>query len=113
MNLKMIVKAAGRFMPCGGNAHGHGFHSAINGRNRLGEHFSPVMAVFAPLHRFRPNALIILPAQAAAVALGVVLLDELALIPGEALPPPAGGFSAGAGTGSMILIAFVYRLITS
>lgn len=27
--------------------------------------------------------------------------------------PPAGGFSAGAGTGSMILIAFVYRLITS
>ncbi|MCE5229303.1 DUF2079 domain-containing protein [bacterium] len=67
-------------------AHGNGFYSAINNRNQLGEHFSPIMAVFAPLYRVWPNPLNILLAQAVAVALAVVLFYEIAVLLSESLP---------------------------
>lgn len=67
-------------------AHGNGFYSAINQKNQLGEHFSPIMAAFAPLYRVWANPLNILLPQAAAVALAVVLLCEIALLLGASLP---------------------------
>lgn len=67
-------------------AHGNGFYSAINQGNQMGEHFSPIMAVFAPLYRLRATPLNILLPQAAAVALAIVLLYEIALLLSERLP---------------------------
>lgn len=84
-------------------AHGNGFYSAINEKNQLGEHFSPIMAAFAPFYRVWPSALVILLAQAAAVALGCVLFYELALILGEALPESERRLFAIASTGMGLL----------
>ena len=59
-------------------AHGHGFHSSFNGLNQLGEHFSPIVALFAPLYGFWPSAQILMLAQAFAVWLTIFLIYRLA-----------------------------------
>lgn len=46
-------------------AHGRGFHSSVLAKNHLGEHFSPVMLVFAPLYRVMPGVHWLLMAQLA------------------------------------------------
>ena len=47
-------------------AHGHPFFSSPQQMNHLGEHFSPIMAVFAPLYRLAPTPLWLLGAGLAA-----------------------------------------------
>lgn len=46
-------------------ATGNGFHSALLGHNHLGEHFSPIVAIFAPAYLLRPDVRWLLAAQAA------------------------------------------------
>ena len=46
-------------------AAGNGFHSALLGHNHLGEHFSPIVAIFAPAYLLRPDVRWLLAAQAA------------------------------------------------
>jgi uncharacterized membrane protein len=58
-------------------AHGRGFYSSVLERNHLGEHFSPIMAIFAPLYRIHASAIILLVSQALAVAATFVLLRKL------------------------------------
>ena len=49
-------------------AHSHGAYSSILGRSHLGEHFSPIMVVFAPFFYFGAGATyLMLIAQALAV----------------------------------------------
>ncbi|HEY2833647.1 MAG TPA: DUF2079 domain-containing protein [Sporichthyaceae bacterium] len=57
-------------------AHGHLPHSEIKGADfpLLGDHFSPVLAVLAPVYRVFPTPLTLLVAQAALLAVAVVPL---------------------------------------
>ena len=48
-------------------AHGNGFWSSILQKNHLGEHFSPIMALFAPLYAIFPSANVLMTAQGIAV----------------------------------------------
>ena len=68
-------------------AAGNGFYSTFNELNQLGEHFSPIMAVFAPLYRVWPSAQILMIAQAFAVWLTIVLILHLARLLTPELPP--------------------------
>lgn len=68
-------------------AHGGGFHSAINHRNQMGEHFSPIIALFTPFYLIWDSAYALLLAQALAVALAILLLYKLALDVAGPLPP--------------------------
>ena len=53
--------------------HGEGFTGSLLGRHHLGEHFSPVMVLVAPLYLLWPSAYVLMILQAAAVALAIVL----------------------------------------
>ncbi len=44
-------------------AHGDPFYSSVLLKNHLGEHFSPIMALFAPLYRLKPDVRWLLGAQ--------------------------------------------------
>lgn len=44
-------------------AHGHPFHSSILAHSHLGEHFSPILALFAPLYALKPTVYWLLGAQ--------------------------------------------------
>jgi len=59
-------------------ATGDGFWSDVLGRHALGEHFSPIVAVFSPLYWIWPSALVLLIAQAIAVAVAFPLLAAVA-----------------------------------
>ena len=58
--------------------HGEGFTGSLLGRHHLGEHFSPVMILVAPLYLLWPSAYVLMILQAAAVALAVVLAIRFA-----------------------------------
>lgn len=58
-------------------AHGNGFWSSILQKNHLGEHFSPIMALFAPLYRIFPSAYVLMTAQGIAVGGACWLLFPL------------------------------------
>jgi uncharacterized membrane protein len=58
-------------------SHGRGYYSSVLERNHLGEHFSPIVAIFAPLYRIHATALTLLVSQALAVALTFVVLRKL------------------------------------
>jgi hypothetical protein len=53
-------------------AHGHGFRSSFVAYHTLGEHFSPVLLLFAALYRARPEVELLLLIQAAGVTTGEV-----------------------------------------
>lgn len=59
-------------------AHGAWFRDSIKGVNYLGDHFSPGLAVLAPLLRLWPDAAAVTLAQSAALALGVPAVHKLA-----------------------------------
>ncbi len=67
----------------------HGsWHSGMLERHFFGEHFSPMLALLAPLYRLWPDARLLLAVQSAALALGAWPLYKLArarLGPGAAL----------------------------
>src|SRR5687768_5593132 len=56
-----------------GILHGRGFYGSVLGRHHLGEHFSPIMALVAPLYLIRPTAYNLMVLQGLAVAVGVML----------------------------------------
>ncbi len=58
---------------------GRGFHSSILGRNHLGEHFSPVIAIFAPILHFSPTPIALLVAQGVAVGATYAILFFIAV----------------------------------
>jgi uncharacterized membrane protein len=60
-------------------AHGRWFWDSIKGVNYLGDHFSPGLAVLAPLLRIWPSAAALACAQSAALALGIPAVYRLAL----------------------------------
>jgi hypothetical protein len=53
---------------CWNLAEGRGFWSDVLGRNHLGEHASPIMALFAPLYAIAPSAVWLVVAQGLAMA---------------------------------------------
>lgn len=53
---------------------GNGFYSDILSKNHLGEHFSPITAIFTPFYLIWPSALWLVMAQGLAVGLTCVLL---------------------------------------
>jgi uncharacterized membrane protein len=55
-------------------ANGNGFHSALLGGNDLGEHFSPIIAVFVPFFAIDPSPIWLLAGQGLAVGATYVLL---------------------------------------
>jgi uncharacterized membrane protein len=55
-------------------ANGNGFHSALLGGNDLGEHFSPIIAVFVPFFMIDPSPIWLLAGQGLAVGATYVLL---------------------------------------
>ncbi|MFI5346715.1 MAG: DUF2079 domain-containing protein [Elusimicrobiota bacterium] len=59
-------------------AHGDLFRDSIKGVNFLGDHFSPGMALLAPLLRVWPDAVVLSLAQSAALALGIPAVHRLA-----------------------------------
>lgn len=59
-------------------AHGAWFHDSIKGVNYLGDHFSPGLAVLAPLMRLWPDAVVLSLAQSAALGLGLPAVHRLA-----------------------------------
>jgi uncharacterized membrane protein len=59
-------------------AHGDWFRDSIKGVNYLGDHFSPGLAVLAPLMRLWPDAAALSVAQSAALALGIPAVHRLA-----------------------------------
>ena len=56
-----------------GVLHGQGFYGSVLGRHHLGEHFSPVMALVAPLYLLWQSAYVLMALQGLAVAAGVML----------------------------------------
>ena len=52
--------------------HGEGFRGSVLGRHQLGEHFSPVMMLIAPLYLLWQSAYVLMTVQAAAVAGAIV-----------------------------------------
>mgnify|MGYP006279315899 CR=1 FL=1 len=61
-------------------AHGKGYFSDVLGRHHLGEHFSPVMFLFAPLYRLFPTAQVLMAAMGIAVGATFALLIPLGRI---------------------------------
>ncbi|MDE2511457.1 MAG: DUF2079 domain-containing protein [Elusimicrobia bacterium] len=59
-------------------AHGDLFRDSIKGVNYLGDHFSPGMALLAPLLRLWPDAIVLSLAQSAALAMGIPAVHRLA-----------------------------------
>ena len=68
---------------------GDWFYSSVQQKNHLGEHFSPVMALFAPLYRLQPDLRWLLLAQLAAYCLTAWPLDRLVRSFGAARRPAA------------------------
>jgi uncharacterized membrane protein len=86
-------------------AHGRGFYSSVLERNHLGEHFSPIVAIFAPLYRIHASAIILLASQALAVALTFVVLRKLFAVVLSELPRrTADGISA-----ALLVLFFLYK----
>ena len=54
-------------------AHGEGFRGSVLGRHHLGEHFSPIMLLVAPLYLIWQSAYVLMILQASAVAVAIVL----------------------------------------
>ena len=65
------------------------FFSSVQQKNHLGEHLSPVMALFAPLYRLQPDLRWLLLAQLAAYCLTPWPLDRLVRSLGAARRPAA------------------------
>jgi uncharacterized membrane protein len=86
-------------------AHGRGFHSDVLGHSHLGEHISPVTALFAPVMWVWPSALPLLLAQAFAFAL---TLPALVLV-FEALFEGLDRRPARAATGVLLALFVAYR----
>ena len=57
-----------------GILHGQGFYGSVLGRHHLGEHFSVIMALIAPIYLVVQSAYVLLVIQAAAVTAGIMLL---------------------------------------
>ncbi len=60
-------------------AHGRWFWDSIKGVNYLGDHFSPSLALLAPLLRLWPDASVLCVAQTLALALGLPAVHRLTL----------------------------------
>ncbi|TSD99699.1 DUF2079 domain-containing protein [Skermania sp. ID1734] len=60
-------------------AHGHAPWVPLLGSNALGDHFSPLMAVLAPVYRVFPSPDTLMVAQAVLFAVGVIPLSRWAL----------------------------------
>jgi len=86
-------------------ATGDGLWSDVLGRHALSEHFSPIVAAFAPLYWVWPSALVLLIAQAVAVTLTFPLL---AMIGNQLFRhhPPTMRVSLVA---ALLVMAFLYR----
>ena len=54
-------------------ANGEGFIGSVLGRHHLGEHFSPIMLLVAPLYLVWPSAYVLMLLQGLAVASGILL----------------------------------------
>ena len=90
--------------------HGRGFASSVLGRHHLGEHFSPIMALFAPIYLVWASAYVLMVAQGAAVALAVVLVQawlgrrlESAGLTADRIGRGAAGWRFGAGAVVLVL----------
>ena len=70
-------------------AGGRGYASDIVGGNHLGEHFSPIMAAFAPLYWIWESALVVLVAQAVGCGVGLWLIYRVLC---EIVPSAIGGW---------------------
>lgn len=67
-------------------AHGHPFYSSLLAHSHLGEHFSPITALFAPLYALKPSVLWLLGAQCLSFAAVPLVLVRVCrgLIPDRA-----------------------------
>lgn len=88
---------------------GHGFYSAVLGRNHLGVHFSPLTALFAPIYAIFPTAMVLMIAQGLAVGLTLILLFRL----GQLILVPEKPKDHCYILLSFCLIAFFYRPLSS
>jgi len=86
-------------------ANGEGFYSDVLRSNHLGEHFSPIIAAFAPLYRLVPSAAWLLVAQALAVAATFPLLRRVF----ERIAAPLRGHSARWLAPGCLLLFLLYR----
>ena len=76
-----------------GLVHGQGFYGSVLGRHHLGEHFSPIVALIAPLYLVWQTAYVLMVLQGLAVAAGVMLVLRFA-----ADRMAEAGFADGAAT---------------
>lgn len=82
-------------------AHGEGFRGSVLGRHHLGEHFSPIMLLVAPVYLLWPSAYVLMILQALAVWLAMLLtlrfLDRQLRAAGFDEPPMGEAAPDGAG----------------
>jgi len=90
-------------------ATGDGFRSDVLGRHALSEHFSPIVAAFAPVYWVWPSALVLLIAQAIAVAIMFPLLAAVAM----RIFMEMKTSTAVALTAALLGMAFFYRPVFS
>jgi uncharacterized membrane protein len=88
---------------------GNGFYSDVLNRNHLGEHFSPIIAAFAPLFILYPSPVWLLAAQGLAVGTTYVLLYFVAVT----IFRDANTSFAKALALFFVFWAFLYRPLTS
>ena len=98
-----------------GLVNGQGWYGSVLGRNNMGEHFSPIIALLSPFYLAWPTAHVLMVAQglaaAAAVALVLWLLDRFMVdrgVAARAVPLVAYRWRAGA-CGLMLFVALLYR----
>ena len=95
-------------------SHGEGFRGSVLGRHHLGEHFSPIMLLVAPLYLLWQSAYVLMALQATAVAGAIVLALYLAdrqLRAAGMDDAPGSGESAGRvrfAAGATLLVMFLF-----
>ena len=93
--------------------HGEGFSGSTLGRHHLGEHFSPVMLLVAPLYLIWSSAYVLMILQAIAITLTVVLVLRFAdveLRRAGVVEEQSGDAAARARFGACALLIFLFMV---
>lgn len=100
--------------------HGEGFRGSVLGRHHLGEHFSPIMALIAPIYFIWQSAYVLMILQAGAVAAAIVLALHFADrrlraagIGESAMGPRAGSIRFAAGATLLVMFLFYPPLLAT
>lgn len=90
-------------------ANGNGFYSSSSQHSHLGEHFSPITAVFAPFMRMHPTAYWLMFAQGLAVGVFFIVLVRLCFVIGGKEQQRASAVIALC----ILLLSFMYTPLVS